>query len=209
MSQGTGQGLSRARPAAAATIVDTIAGPVPRTQAAWYRTARALLRSAKIRPDKEQDIMSETLTYQQMGMAARGQTRALFAQTMGYVAATTGLFALVDVLCPVVVRARGGTPYGLDPVDRIGVRAAPVAGAQAPQTGRPRPVPPCRYGPASHWPGIHGRRCGVHVGGLGPCHRAAVPRPCPRGGPAGSADRSRPAQLRWFPLPVGHRAPAR
>ncbi len=38
--------------------------------------------------------MSDTLTYQQMGTTARGQTHALFAQTMGYVAATAGLFAL-------------------------------------------------------------------------------------------------------------------
>jgi FtsH-binding integral membrane protein len=38
--------------------------------------------------------MSNTLTYQQMGTAARGQTHALFAQTMGYVAATAALFAL-------------------------------------------------------------------------------------------------------------------
>ena len=38
--------------------------------------------------------MSDTLTYQQMGTAARGQAHALFAQTMGYVAATAGLFAL-------------------------------------------------------------------------------------------------------------------
>jgi uncharacterized protein len=35
-----------------------------------------------------------TLTYQQMGTAARGQAHALFAQTMAYVAATAGLFAL-------------------------------------------------------------------------------------------------------------------
>jgi modulator of FtsH protease len=45
-------------------------------------------------PGKEQDIMSDTLTYQQMGTAARGQAHTLFAQTMGYVAATAGLFAL-------------------------------------------------------------------------------------------------------------------
>ena len=32
--------------------------------------------------------MSDTLTYQQMGTAARGQAHALFAQTMGYAAAT-------------------------------------------------------------------------------------------------------------------------
>jgi modulator of FtsH protease len=38
--------------------------------------------------------MSDTLTYQQMGTAARGQTHALFAQTMGYVAVTAALFAL-------------------------------------------------------------------------------------------------------------------
>jgi modulator of FtsH protease len=45
-------------------------------------------------PGKEQDILSDTLTYQQMGTAARGQAHTLFAQTMGYVAATAGLFAL-------------------------------------------------------------------------------------------------------------------
>jgi FtsH-binding integral membrane protein len=44
--------------------------------------------------EKEPDAMSDTLTYQQMGTAARGQTHALFAQTMGYVAATAALFAL-------------------------------------------------------------------------------------------------------------------
>ena len=38
--------------------------------------------------------MSDTLSYQQMGTAARGQTHALFAQTMAYVAATAALFAL-------------------------------------------------------------------------------------------------------------------
>jgi hypothetical protein len=38
--------------------------------------------------------MTQSLTYQQMGTAARGQAPALFAQTMGYVAATAGLFAL-------------------------------------------------------------------------------------------------------------------
>ncbi len=48
------------------------------------------------RPDgrKEQDIMTQSVTYQQMGTAARGQSHALFAQTMGYVAATAALFAL-------------------------------------------------------------------------------------------------------------------
>jgi len=38
--------------------------------------------------------MTQTLPYQQMGTAARGQAHALFAQTMGYVAFTAGLFAL-------------------------------------------------------------------------------------------------------------------
>jgi FtsH-binding integral membrane protein len=38
--------------------------------------------------------MSDTLTYQQMGMTARGQAHTLFAQTMGYVAITAALFAL-------------------------------------------------------------------------------------------------------------------
>ena len=38
--------------------------------------------------------MSSTLTYQQMGTTARGQAHTLFAQTMGYVAATAALFAL-------------------------------------------------------------------------------------------------------------------
>jgi len=38
--------------------------------------------------------MAQTMTYQQMGTAARGQAHALFAQTMAYVAATAGLFAL-------------------------------------------------------------------------------------------------------------------
>ena len=38
--------------------------------------------------------MSDTLTYRGMGTAERGQAHALFSQTMAYVAATTGLFAL-------------------------------------------------------------------------------------------------------------------
>ena len=38
--------------------------------------------------------MSSTLTYQQMGTTARGEAHTLFAQTMGYVAATAALFAL-------------------------------------------------------------------------------------------------------------------
>jgi uncharacterized protein len=38
--------------------------------------------------------MNQTLNYQQMGTAARSQAHSLFAQTMGYVAVTAGLFAL-------------------------------------------------------------------------------------------------------------------
>jgi uncharacterized protein len=38
--------------------------------------------------------MSDALSYREMGRTARGQTHALFAQTMGYVAATAALFAL-------------------------------------------------------------------------------------------------------------------
>ena len=38
--------------------------------------------------------MTDSLTYQRMGTAARGQAHALVSQTMAYVAATAGLFAL-------------------------------------------------------------------------------------------------------------------
>jgi len=38
--------------------------------------------------------MADSLTYRQMGTAARGQAHTLFAQTMAYVAATAALFAL-------------------------------------------------------------------------------------------------------------------
>jgi FtsH-binding integral membrane protein len=38
--------------------------------------------------------MSQTLPYQQMGTAERGQAHSLFSQTMSYVAATAGFFAL-------------------------------------------------------------------------------------------------------------------
>jgi FtsH-binding integral membrane protein len=40
------------------------------------------------------DIMSQTMSYRQMGSADRDQAHALFSQTMGYVALTAGLFAL-------------------------------------------------------------------------------------------------------------------
>jgi uncharacterized protein len=38
--------------------------------------------------------VADTLSYRQMGAADRGQAHALFSQTMSYVAATAGLFAL-------------------------------------------------------------------------------------------------------------------
>src|SRR5215471_20441839 len=38
--------------------------------------------------------MTQTLNYRQLGPAARDQVHALFAQTMGYVAVTAGLFGL-------------------------------------------------------------------------------------------------------------------
>jgi FtsH-binding integral membrane protein len=38
--------------------------------------------------------VTESIAYPQLGTAARGQEHALFAQTMGYVAVTAGLFAL-------------------------------------------------------------------------------------------------------------------
>ena len=38
--------------------------------------------------------MSEYVTYPQMGTSARGEAHSLFSQTMAYVAATAGLFAL-------------------------------------------------------------------------------------------------------------------
>jgi modulator of FtsH protease len=38
--------------------------------------------------------MAQTVTHQQTETADRSQTHTLFAQTMGYVAATGGLFAL-------------------------------------------------------------------------------------------------------------------
>ena len=38
--------------------------------------------------------MTDSLTYQRMGTAARSQAHVLFSQTMAYVAATAALFAL-------------------------------------------------------------------------------------------------------------------
>jgi hypothetical protein len=49
-------------------------------------------RSANWR--KEQHVMNESLTYPGTAAPARDQVHTLFAQTMGYVAATAALFAL-------------------------------------------------------------------------------------------------------------------
>jgi uncharacterized protein len=46
------------------------------------------------RSSEQEQHMSDTLTYQQMGRTDRGQAHALFSQTMGYVAITAALFAL-------------------------------------------------------------------------------------------------------------------
>jgi uncharacterized protein len=43
---------------------------------------------------KEQEVMSASLTHQSAGPIARDQVQTLFAQTMGYVAMTAALFAL-------------------------------------------------------------------------------------------------------------------
>ena len=43
---------------------------------------------------KEQKVMSGTLTYRETGAPTRAQGHTLFAQTMGYVAVTAALFAL-------------------------------------------------------------------------------------------------------------------
>src|SRR6202046_2845898 len=51
-------------------------------------------RRADKHTPRQEPIMTNTLTYQHMGTTARGQTHALFAQTMGYVALTAALFAL-------------------------------------------------------------------------------------------------------------------
>ena len=72
--------------------------------------------------------MSDTLTYQQMGTAARGQTHALFAQTMGYVAATAALFALGAWAGHDLTGGAGHCRVhrGLRVPDRHAVRGAPV-----------------------------------------------------------------------------------
>jgi len=43
---------------------------------------------------EDRDVMSQTVTYQQMGTTERSQAHTLFGQTMGYVAGTAGFFAL-------------------------------------------------------------------------------------------------------------------
>jgi FtsH-binding integral membrane protein len=63
------------------------------------RGARSVLRAPGITVIYESERrvvshMAQALTHQQMGTTARGQAHALFAQTMAYVAATAGIFAL-------------------------------------------------------------------------------------------------------------------
>jgi FtsH-binding integral membrane protein len=43
---------------------------------------------------RDYGCMTQSLTYRQMGTAARGEAHAVFAQTMGYVAVTAAVFAL-------------------------------------------------------------------------------------------------------------------
>src|SRR3984957_17396489 len=64
--------------------------------AGWSRRSAPACRAGDGRPEpiKEADRMNDTLSYRNMGTAARGQTHALFAQTMAFVAATAALFAL-------------------------------------------------------------------------------------------------------------------
>jgi FtsH-binding integral membrane protein len=50
-------------------------------------------KQAAGRQQAQEQHMSQTLTYRQMGPAGRDQAHALFAQTMGYVAITAALFA--------------------------------------------------------------------------------------------------------------------
>ncbi len=50
--------------------------------------------------------MTQSLTYQQTGRAARGQTHTLFAQTMGYVAATAAFIAAFAALIGMRFAAR-------------------------------------------------------------------------------------------------------
>jgi hypothetical protein len=68
---------------------------------------------------KEQRIVTQTLTYQQMGTAASGQAQALFAQTMRYVAGTAarrsaaltvGLLAAFGLLIGLPGRKPGRVP---------------------------------------------------------------------------------------------------
>ena len=73
--------------------------------------------------------MSESLTYRGAGPATRDGVHALFAQTMGYVAGTAGLFAL-------------GAYLGRDLAGGVGIVAF-IAASAAPIgmrfAGRPRP----------------------------------------------------------------------
>jgi FtsH-binding integral membrane protein len=74
--------------------------------------------------------MTQSLTYQQMGTAARGQAHTLFAQTMGYVAFTAALFALGAFLGRDLAGGVGIIAFIAAFAALIGMRAAARRSAQ-------------------------------------------------------------------------------
>jgi hypothetical protein len=74
-------------------------------EAGWCGRSPPACRAGNQRPggQKEQDIMTQTLTYQQMGTAARGQAHALFIA--GFGAAGTRPGATLTTLARVSFRA--------------------------------------------------------------------------------------------------------
>ena len=83
--------------------------------------------------------MTQTLNYQQMGAAARGQAHGLFAQTMAYVAATATLFALGAWLGRNLTGGVGIVVFIAAPV-RHAVRGAAVRAADRRAARRVRPA---------------------------------------------------------------------
>jgi hypothetical protein len=82
--QGIDRGLAQARPASGGGIVEARIGPDDMGRRQVHQTAGR---------QKAQGIMSASLTYQGTGTVPRDQTHTLFAQAMGYVAATAAFFA--------------------------------------------------------------------------------------------------------------------
>jgi FtsH-binding integral membrane protein len=74
--------------------------------------------------------MTQPVTYQQMGAAARGHAHALFAQTMGYVAATAALFAVGAFLGRDLSGGAGIIAFIAAFAALIGMRAAARRSAQ-------------------------------------------------------------------------------